>query len=100
MIALKYKNIRNSLIHAIGIETKRFSLMIGGFTFIWKFISNYLAFVQGKHTKRQGAIAGFLAGLAILFETEENRIGYAQQFFMRSMQSGKNALKQRKVIII
>ncbi|KAJ3272626.1 Splicing factor 3B subunit 3 [Terramyces sp. JEL0728] len=76
---------------------KLYRKKIGSFSLIWKLVSNTLAFVEGRHTKRQGAIAGFLAGFAILCETRPNRIGYTQQFFMRSMQAGKNALKQRNI---
>ncbi|KAJ3324637.1 hypothetical protein HDV06_006530 [Boothiomyces sp. JEL0866] len=60
-------------------------------------MSNTLQYVEGRHSKRQGAIAGFFAGFAILFESRQNRIGFTQQFFMRSMQAGKNALKQRNI---
>ncbi|KAJ3272627.1 hypothetical protein HDV01_005374 [Terramyces sp. JEL0728] len=90
------KSLFDATKEAFGGEATRFGSMIGLFSFIWKTVSNSLAYIEGKHTKRQGAIAGFLAGLAILCETKENRIGYTQQFFMRSMQAGKNALKQRK----
>ncbi|KAJ3259978.1 hypothetical protein HK103_001488 [Boothiomyces macroporosus] len=70
---------------------------IGAFSLIWKLVSNTLVYVEGHHSKRQGAVAGFLSGFAILLETRQNRIGFTQQFFMRSMQAGKNALKQRKI---
>ncbi|KAJ3337867.1 hypothetical protein HDU91_001361, partial [Kappamyces sp. JEL0680] len=78
-------------------STTRFAAMIGSFTFLWKFINNVLYLRAGRLTKRNGAIAGAVAGLSLLFETKENRIGYAQQFFFRSMQAGKNALKHREI---
>jgi hypothetical protein len=70
--------------------------MVGVFSFLWKWISNSLHFKSG-YSKRNGAIAGAIAGLAVLIEIPENRLVIAQQFFMRAMQGGKNALKQRKL---
>ncbi|KAJ3259977.1 hypothetical protein HK103_001487 [Boothiomyces macroporosus] len=95
-LLLLLKSLVDAIKEAFGGEATRFGSMIGLFSFIWKLVSNSLAFIEGKHTKRQGAIAGFLAGFAILCESKENRVGYTQQFFMRSMQAGKNALKQRQ----
>ena len=63
-----------------------FTKMIASYTFIWKFITNALHFRTGKVEKRNGFIGGCLASFGMLFETRENRIGYAQQFFMRAMQ--------------
>ena len=63
-----------------------FTKMIATFTFLWKLISNTLYYKTGKLEKRNGFIAGSVASIAMLFETRENRIGYAQQFFMRAMQ--------------
>jgi hypothetical protein len=71
--------------------------MIGSYTFLWKLISNTLHYHSGKISKTNGFIAGAVASSAMLFETKENRIGYAQQFFMRAMQAGKNALKYRNI---
>lgn len=73
----------------------RFASMLSSFTFLWKLVSNTLHLYTGSVSERNGAIAGFLAGFSILFETKENRVGYAQQIFMRSMHAGKNALKAR-----
>ena len=78
-----------------GMSSLRTASSVGGFAFIWKAIVNSLFKLTGKHSKLNGAIAGAFAGLAILFETKENRIGYAQNVFFRSLQAGKNALKQR-----
>jgi hypothetical protein len=93
--------IRISLFQAftssIGKETIQFSQMIGMFSFLWKLVSNCLHFGTNSYSKRNGAIAGAIAGLALLIETPENRVTIAQQFFMRSMQAGKNALKQRRL---
>jgi hypothetical protein len=85
---------------SIGIETQRFAKMISLFSFLWKLISNGLLYQTGIYSKRNGAIAGAIAGLAVLIETPENRITIGQQFFMRSMQAGKHALKQRNLIAI
>eukprot|EP00842_Homolaphlyctis_polyrhiza_P001956 jgi/Hompol1/2761/HPOL_003023-RA len=84
------------------IESHRFARMIGAFSFIWKLVNNSLLFYRGggRQSKANGAIAGALAGLSILFEIEENRIGIAQQLFMRSMQAGYNALHTRKMLRI
>lgn len=93
----KRKDFKKCLVEAGGESTIRFSSMISSYTFIWKLVSNLLCYYNANMGDRKinGAIAGFLAGLSILFESKENRIGYAQQLFMRSMQAGKNALKQR-----
>jgi hypothetical protein len=81
-----------------GIETTRFASMIGLFSFLFKAISNSLYFISKKHSKRHGAVAGAIAGLAVLVESPENRVSISQQFFMRAMQAGKNALKQRRLL--
>ncbi|KAL5035403.1 hypothetical protein RTP6_003105 [Batrachochytrium dendrobatidis] len=92
------------------IESRRFARMVGTFSFIWKLINNSLMRYRSlnastttpelpstahRFSKINGAIAGAVAGLAILFETEDNRIAFSQQFFMRSMQAGYNALESR-----
>ncbi|KAI8899260.1 hypothetical protein BC833DRAFT_586528 [Globomyces pollinis-pini] len=87
----------DQLKNAAGIDTHRFARMVGGFAFVWKLVNNSLLYITKEHSKKNGAIAGALAGLCILFEPRERRVGYAQQFFMRSMQAGKNAFKQRNI---
>lgn len=76
-----------------------FANMIGSYTFIWKLLSNLLLYKTGQFTKLNGFVAGSVAGLSIAFETKENRIGYAQQFFMRSMHTCKNHLKGNGIYI-
>jgi hypothetical protein len=90
---LKFKRIKKECF----TDSIRFGGMVGGFTFLWKLVSNALYFKTNKVSKWNGFIAGSIAGLAVLFESKENRIGYAQQFFMRSMQTSKNVLKSREV---
>lgn len=74
--------------------TLRFTGMITSFTFIWKAVVNLLERQFGR-SKRNGFIAGSLAGLSILIETPKQRVAFAQNFFFRAMQSFKNALKLR-----
>lgn len=83
-----------------GDANLRTAKTVGSFALIWKLIVNYLYFTTKRHSKLNGAIAGFFAGLAILFESKENRIGYAQNVFFRSLQAGKGALKQRQFPLI
>jgi hypothetical protein len=85
---------------SLGLESRRFATMLAAFTFVWKFLSNSLYLYSGEHRKRQGAISGALAGLAVLIESPENRTTIAQQFSMRALQGGKNALKQRQLLRI
>lgn len=81
----------------MGFETQRFAKMIASFSLTWKLISNFLHFKTKKNLKRNGALAGAIAGLAVLIESPENRVAIAQQFSMRALQGAKNALKQRKL---
>jgi hypothetical protein len=74
-----------------------FAKMVGSFTLIWKLVSNILYFHTKRVSKLNGCIAGSLASLSLLFETRQNRVTYVQQFFMRSMQAGKNAMKYRDI---
>jgi hypothetical protein len=76
-------------------DSLRFATMISSFSFLWKLVSNGLFYWTKEHSKRNCAIAGGIAGLSVLIETPANRLTIAQQFFMRAMQAGKNALKQR-----
>ncbi|KNC98268.1 uncharacterized protein SPPG_06666 [Spizellomyces punctatus DAOM BR117] len=79
-------------------ESRRFALMIGSFSFSWKLINNLLFHFRGRQSKLNGFIAGSIAGLSILFEEKETRMSIAQQFLVRSMQAGYNALKARDVV--
>ena len=83
-----------------GIDNLRFASAITLFTFLWKLGNNSLMhyYKRDSPSKRFGAIAGFVAGLcAICCETEENRVGYAQQFSVRALQSFVNARKMRNL---
>lgn len=81
----------------LGNDVLRFSTMLGCFSFLHKVISNGLLFSTGVYNKRNSAIAGAIASLAVLIETPANRVTIAQQFTMRAIQGGKNALKQRNL---
>ncbi|KAI9011430.1 hypothetical protein BC832DRAFT_345902 [Gaertneriomyces semiglobifer] len=82
-------------------ECKRFGLMVGSFSVLWKLLSNLIFYYRGQQSKWNGAIAGAIAGgVAILFEEKETRLGIAQQFFVRSMQAGYNALKARNKVYL
>ncbi|KAI8903203.1 hypothetical protein EDD86DRAFT_215583 [Gorgonomyces haynaldii] len=78
----------------------RFGLMVGTFALLWKLINNMLELKRKKRSKLNGAIAGAVAGLAVLVETRENRITVAQQFSMRAVQAGYNSLHARELIRI
>ncbi|KAJ3321084.1 hypothetical protein HDV06_004642 [Boothiomyces sp. JEL0866] len=89
--------IFSALKASMGYETQRFAKMIASFSLTWKLISNFLYFKTKKNLKRNGALAGAIAGLSVLIESPENRVAIAQQFSMRALQGAKNALKQRKL---
>ena len=78
-------------------DAYRFAIMLGSFSFIHKFLSNSLLLKTGNYNKRNSAIAGAIASLSLLIETPVNRVTIAQQFSMRAIQAGKNALKQRNL---
>lgn len=83
---------------ALGKNSARIGLVVAGFSFIWKFVNNTLELLTKRQSKTNGAIAGALAGVCIIFETAENRKEYVQQLTMRALLAGKNALKQRNVL--
>lgn len=80
------------------METLRFAAVFGGFNFIWRLVNNLLIFHRKQNDRWNGFISGSIAALAILFETKENRIGMAQQFFVRGMQATYNALHARNYV--
>ncbi|KAH6584679.1 hypothetical protein BASA61_007325 [Batrachochytrium salamandrivorans] len=106
--------LRKAILSFFNSDSHRFARMVGSFSFIWKLINNSLTRYRSvscppntpmspattaRLSKTNGAIAGAVAGLAILFETPDNRIAYSQQFFMRSMQAGYNALSSREIFV-
>ncbi|KAI8901798.1 hypothetical protein BC833DRAFT_576188 [Globomyces pollinis-pini] len=97
LVYRKKSTLLVALRNSMGLETQRFASMIATFSFLWKFVSNSLYYHFGTISKVHGAIAGAIAGLAVLIETKPNRITIAQQFSMRSLQGIKNALKQRNL---
>ncbi|KAF9572316.1 hypothetical protein EC968_010040 [Mortierella alpina] len=78
-----------------GQDAVRFGCFFGTFSFLWKFVNNGLGLYRGADDRINGAIAGAVAGLALLIETHERRVTFAQQMFMRSMQGLYNAGKYR-----
>ncbi|KAI8928611.1 hypothetical protein BC831DRAFT_423527 [Entophlyctis helioformis] len=118
------ESLANAVRSFFNVESHRFARMIGAFSFLWKLVNNGLSHYRRmgrpaspasvsasvssangssnsvydrRESKAVGFIAGAIAGTAILFESEDNRVGIAQQLFMRSMQAGYNALKTRNL---
>ncbi|KAF9432834.1 hypothetical protein BGZ76_010252 [Entomortierella beljakovae] len=79
----------------IGADAIRFGSFFAAFSFLWKFVNNGAKLYRGKDDRINGAIAGAIAGLAILVENPERRVTFAQQMFMRSIQGAYNAGKYR-----
>ncbi|KAF9406971.1 hypothetical protein BGZ94_002885, partial [Podila epigama] len=78
-----------------GADAIRFGSFFGAFSFLWKFVNNGLKLHRGKDDRLNGAIAGAVAGLAILIESKERRAALAQQMLIRSLQGVYNAFKHR-----
>ncbi|KAG0324222.1 hypothetical protein BGZ99_002054 [Dissophora globulifera] len=79
----------------MGRDAVRFGSFFGMFSFLWKLVNNGLKLYRGTDDRINGAIAGAIAGLAILIESHERRVTFAQQMFIRSMQGVYNAGKYR-----
>lgn len=93
------KKAKISLVETLfNLPSLRFAGMLSSFSFLFKLISNSLLFYRKKYDKKNGAIAGGVAGLAILWESKGNRIAISQQFFFRALLASKNALKQRYLL--
>ncbi|KAF9578933.1 hypothetical protein BGW38_005026 [Lunasporangiospora selenospora] len=80
-----------------GMDAIRFGTFFSSFSFLWKFVNNGLKLYRGKDDRVNGAIAGAIAGLAILVESKERRVTFAQQMFVRAGQGVYNAGKHRGV---
>ncbi|KAF9163534.1 hypothetical protein DFQ26_002420 [Actinomortierella ambigua] len=78
-----------------GRDSLRFGAFFGMFSFLWKFVNNSLKLHRGKDDRINGAIAGAIAGLAILIENHERRVTFAQQMLIRAGQGVYNAAKHR-----
>ncbi|KAF9363903.1 hypothetical protein BGX34_003062 [Mortierella sp. NVP85] len=76
----------------MGRDAVRFGSFFGMFSFLWKLVNNGLKLYRGKDDRINGAIAGAIAGLALLIENHERRVTFAQQI---SMQGVYNAGKYR-----
>lgn len=79
-----------AVLHAVfGEEPIRFGTMFGAYVFIWKTALHLLRIYNpGRKGKRRteywhAPLAGALSGLAILAERSKNRVGIAQQLFVR-----------------
>ncbi|KAJ3280352.1 hypothetical protein HK104_000738 [Borealophlyctis nickersoniae] len=72
--------------------------MVGSFSFTWKLLNNLLFHFHGRQSRWNGAIAGGVAGLAVLFEDPDMRMSIAQQMCIRGFQAGYNVLKSRDLI--
>ena len=91
-----------SLLEAIKLipqfKTHRYAVMIGLYSFLWKLVNRLLQyFRQTGPSKLNGAIAGGVAGLAIMVESREVRVNTAQQLLARGLQAGYNSLKAREL---
>ncbi|KAF9977993.1 hypothetical protein BGZ73_004118 [Actinomortierella ambigua] len=78
-----------------GHDSLRFGAFFGMFSFLWKFVNNSLKLHRGKDDRINGAVAGAVAGLAILIEHHERRVSFAQQMLIRAGQGVYNAAKHR-----
>ncbi|KAF9546269.1 hypothetical protein EC957_009882 [Mortierella hygrophila] len=78
-----------------GVDAIRFGSFFGVFSFLWKFVNNGLRLHRGKDDRINGAVAGAIAGLAILIESHERRVSFAQQMLIRAGQGVYNAGKHR-----
>ncbi|KAF9930300.1 hypothetical protein FBU30_000646 [Linnemannia zychae] len=78
-----------------GADAVRFGSFFGMFSFLWKLVNNGLKLYRGTDDRINGAMAGAIAGLALLIETPERRVTFAQQMFLRAMQGVYNAGKYR-----
>ncbi|KAF9142552.1 hypothetical protein BGX30_002696 [Mortierella sp. GBA39] len=78
-----------------GADAIRFGSFFGVFSFLWKFVNNGLRLHRGKDDRINGAVAGAIAGLAILIESHERRVSFAQQMLIRAGQGVYNAGKHR-----
>ncbi|KAF9187315.1 hypothetical protein BGZ51_001405 [Haplosporangium sp. Z 767] len=80
-----------------GADALRFGSFFGVFSFLWKFVNNGLRLYRGTDDRINGAVAGAIAGLAILIESHERRVTFAQQMLIRAGQGVYNAGKHRGV---
>ncbi|KAG0285214.1 hypothetical protein BGZ98_005608, partial [Dissophora globulifera] len=67
----------------LGADAIRFGSFFGAFSFLWKFVNNGLRLYRGQDDRINGAVAGAIAGLAVLIESHERRVAFAQQMFIR-----------------
>ncbi|KAG9324804.1 hypothetical protein KVV02_004677 [Mortierella alpina] len=78
-----------------GPDAVRFGSFFALFSFLWKSVNNGLKLYRGTDDRLNGAVAGAIAGLAILIESHERRVSFAQQMLIRAGQGVYNAGKHR-----
>ncbi|KAI8609137.1 hypothetical protein BC830DRAFT_1152250 [Chytriomyces sp. MP71] len=105
-VAKGRESLRTALSKCLEATVFRFANMVGAFAFAWKLLGNYarlhcLNRNDGKLSPWQQRLipfgAGFAAGLAVLFESYENRVAVMQQFGVRALQASYNGLKSRNL---
>ena len=78
-----------------GVDTIRFGAFCGLFAFLWKTTANVLKKYTSLSARYNGLISGSVAGLAILAEAPERRVGFAQQIIVRAGQCLYNHAKDQ-----
>ncbi|KAI9010699.1 hypothetical protein DFJ74DRAFT_610546 [Hyaloraphidium curvatum] len=87
-----------SLIQAIrttfgSSDALRTAWFFGTFSFLWKSVYDLSTALWKLPPERAGFAAGTIAGLALVFESKERRVGIAQQVLVRGLQAAYNTLK-------
>ncbi|RKP26437.1 hypothetical protein SYNPS1DRAFT_21802 [Syncephalis pseudoplumigaleata] len=83
-----------------GTPTLRFGAAFGVFAFVWKLVNHALREIRGIDDRWNNFIGGFLGGFALLIESPQYRVTYAQQFFVRALQASYASLHARNLISI
>lgn len=74
-------------------DALRTAWFFGSFSFLWKAIYDVATQLGQLTTGKAGFTAGVLAGLSIVFERKERRIGIAEQVIVRGLNVGWSILK-------
>ncbi|KAI8048667.1 hypothetical protein BDF22DRAFT_761422, partial [Syncephalis plumigaleata] len=102
----KKTTLRDALVVALsGTATLRFGAAFGVFAFVWKLFNHGLRELRGVDDRWNNFIGGiyislFLGGFALLIESPQYRVTYAQQFFVRALQASYASLHARNLISI
>ncbi|KAI9592829.1 hypothetical protein BDF19DRAFT_450255 [Syncephalis fuscata] len=95
------ESLQEALVVALrGTNTLRFSATFGIFAFVWKLFSHGLREIRGIDDRWNSFVGGFLGGFALLVESPQYRVTYAQQFFVRALQASYDSLHARNLISI